>query len=558
MINASYRVFGREFDSATGEPLSERFTVATGTGAAPGYLGFLKHPSASPRGALSADGERIAIQDPYDPRRVKLYDGGGKLLTTFHPRGRTVPADRRHPDYDGRGRYFGGADEAREPSPAVPAVTRMRFDAAGNLLVLCDGVLSSFAVPAVEPRFALDLSQAGLNAGDLRMGPGRRWVTALTRTWVTFLSLDDGTPAGHFDLPPGRVLYGNVASPDGRRWTALFGEYYAVGPKSTGIGTSREGTALPPGLGVWDLQAGGLDNAVEVPVKEVYPGSVVPEGDEHVLVLDRDPLLVDLRTGLHVATYSYKEVPLTHHDDGSPALTSTPQAVEEQFGDLRAPRAVLKEDPEHPKPFDPVDPADPQQHDLFDPGRKGGRLIRQPLRVKVDFGDPEVSRTRAGAIARALQERGYAIGPDGWILRVSYAVGDGGSTLEFGSGSVPIPQVNYDWKLVTPAGSVLWEGTSGGYFRGRNSRYFLNPTGGGINVIPSGDLPEAQQYSVENYLFPDGDMRTAVVEEILAAEKDFTRILDELPNAVLEVAGRPLRLPVAVTVDTGPGPPARR
>ena len=309
---------------------------------------------------------------------------------------------------------------------------------------------------------------------------------------------------------------------------------------------------------MWDLRTGALVSAVEVPVKDVHPGSVVPEGDEHVLVLDRDPLLVDLRTGLHVATYSYQEVPLTYRDDGSPALTSTPQAVEEQFGDLRALRAVLKGEAGHPQPFDPVDPADPQQHDLFDPGRKGGRLIRQPLRVKVDFGDPEVSRTQAGAIVRDLQARGYMIGPDGWILRVSYTVGDSGSTLEFGSESVPIPQVNFAWKLVTLAGSVLWEGTSGGYFRGRNSRYFLNPTGSGINVIPSGDLPEAQQYSVENYLFPDGDMRTAVVEEILAAERDYTRILDELPDAVLEVEGRPLNLPVSVAVDTGFEAPAAR
>ena len=556
-INASYHVFAQKFDSATGEPLSARFAVATGPGAAPGYLGFLRTPAGSPRGALSADGERIAIQDPYNPRRVKLYDGGGTLLTTFYPRGRTVPADRRDPDYDDRGRYLGGVDEAGEPSPVVPAVAWMKFDAAGNLLVLCDGALSSFALPAVEPRFALDLSGTGLHSGNLHLGPSRQWVTGLTRARATFLLLPDGTPAGHLELPPGRIKFGDAVTPDGRRWAALFGEYYAVGPKSTGIGTSQEGSALPPSLGVWDLQTGTLTNAVEAPVKNLSPGSVVPEGDEHVLVIDRDPLLLDLITGLHVATYLYGSVPLTTRDDGSAALTSTPQAVEKSFGDLRFLRAALKEDEGNSQPFDPANAAAPDQRDLFDPGRTGGRLIRQPLQLKVDAGEPEVSRAQAGAIAREAQSRGYTIGPGGLTLQMSYTVSDSSSTLEFGTESVRIPQVNYQWKLIDPAGTALWDGASGGYFPGRNSKYFLNPTGGGINVIPSQDLPEAQQYSVENYLFPDGDMRTAVVEEILAAERDYARVLDDLPDAVLEVNGQAITLPREIAVDTGFKAPAK-
>ena len=547
-IGAAFRVFAQRFDSATNAPLGGRFAVASGAGAAPGYLGFMKNPSAGPRGALSADGELFAVQDPYDPRRVKVFGGAGEPVAAFHPRGRTVPADRRDESYDELGRFLGGPDEDRPPSPTLPAISWMRFDAEGNLVVLCDGVLTAFSLPVVEPRYALDLSATGLTGDDLRLGPGRRWLAGRTRRRATFVLLAGGEPAGGFDLPPGRLLRGDAVSPDGGRWIGWFGEYLPEALKSTGIGTSVEGPSLPSSVGAWDLRTGRLAAAVELKAGRFGSGDVVGVGGEHALVLDDAPQLVDLKTGLHVAGYVYKSVVLTRHDDGSPALTEAPEAVVERVADQRH---LLARAGEVAKPYDPVDPAAPDQRDLFDPARSGGLLADQALTVKVDAGAEASSRAQAEAIARALQERGYRIGPDGWALRVSYAVKDSASTLDFSGTTVPIPMVSYDWKLVTAAGAVLWEGTSGGYFQGRNSKYFLNPTGRGLGVIPADDVPAAQQYSVENYLFPDGDMRTAVVEEILAAERDYGPILDKLPPAVLVVDGRPLSLPREVEVDAG-------
>jgi hypothetical protein len=165
------------------------------------------------------------------------------------------------------------------------------------------------------------------------------------------------------------------------------------------------------------------------------------------------------------------------------------------------------------------------------------------VQVEIDCGSRSVSEKFGREAAKALQMRGFKIGPAGWRLIVSHQVSDSGNSLDFGlKQQVAIPKVDFLWQLLDTKGTEVWREKGEGFFPMSSSKYHTK-TRGAYDYAP-GEQQLMPFETMEYYDFGSRDPREAMEEEIIERSFD-VGLLERLPKVLLEVGGQYPKFPVS-------------
>jgi hypothetical protein len=145
--------------------------------------------------------------------------------------------------------------------------------------------------------------------------------------------------------------------------------------------------------------------------------------------------------------------------------------------------------------------------------------------------------------ARALQMRGFKIGPAGWRLIVSHKISNSANSLEYGLKSyVSVPKVDYLWQLLDAQGNEVWRTTGEFLFQYSGSRYFTKSRDA-YDYAP-GERQLTVFEEMEYYDFGRRDPRAAMEEEILERGPG-VGLLERLPKLLLKSGDKYPTCPVS-------------
>jgi DNA-directed RNA polymerase subunit RPC12/RpoP len=432
--------------------------------------------------AMKADGSMVALRDPADRTRVDCWDASGKRVAGFFPYDRKTPVD-----------WVG-------------------WSKGGRLLTLGGGRLAAWEPGQAKAVYELD----GGYAPPIATIRGDGWLVVAAGAHLDVVDADTGKCLGRCRLPAGAYdparPYDLALAPDGSLLACL-----AWQKKMT-----------PDGIGIlfgWDLTTG---QALDPLPTERVPGRTPVMLDGRRILFDGGQLC-DVRTQMEWGWFNPPPFNLLPSDlcaDGP--LVGSPDGRVWAFGPEPTAEAPAKHRAAEVLSLRPLEL----------PGHDSGTTnpaevfsTRAPLRVEVDVGEAGASRRRAEAIVRHLQGKGFTIGPKGWTLRVWVEVRDGKGFLQYkgGIGTVNVPEVVTEFRLISPTGEVALSFSDMAAF-GVNTRYFK-----GVKVVPREGLRGAEEHTWD---FRDKSPRQAMIEEMLelARGSGAGRLL--LPARLAKVRGR--------------------
>jgi hypothetical protein len=229
--------FDLKAGKAIGQPIRLWPETVADVGGAPGRLT-----------ALSLDGRRLAVVDPFDPARVDVWESDGKWLIGLRP-------------------Y------------SIDPITWLAWSSGGQLLTATTDLITGWEAGTGKALFEIEGTYKSLT-----LAPGCSWLMATT-------------PAGnldYFDAANGQQL--------GRIPSSLF---IALAPDGKSL--VREGS----GMDVWDLETGKRSRAPEMPLGLMIGSWVGPRYTlRYMNALGNTParyLLYDL--DMHTHTYAFAETP---------------------------------------------------------------------------------------------------------------------------------------------------------------------------------------------------------------------------------------------------------
>jgi hypothetical protein len=466
----------------------------------------------APPTAVTADGKRLAMRDPADPHRIDVWDDDGKRLGGFVPYDRKTPVE-----------WVGWSG--------------------GRLLTLGGGRLTGWDGPTGKAVFEVE----GGYGLPVVMPPSGAWVAALAGDAIDIFDPASGKCLARCVAPPGAAYLALAVSPDGKALAAARPGDAPVERPSPKPVDKRPVPLLGPAMfaaDIWDLTTGRLET---VPFGGGKFGFIHWTDPDHLFTSCGGVELIDRRAGAVVSLFYYP--PRGAPAEGTQILAGTPDG--RVWSSIVAPDWKPGESERRVwRPQALPDPKDDVDKLFLAADREYLRPQAGPIRVEVDLGTEDRSRSAAERVAAELRKRGYAIGPKGWAMRISHAVVDGQQRLQTGPSDQgrPVPEVRFTWRLFAPDGGVLWEGTSTGRFAGMGSQYYTKTKTEGI---PGPNT----SFRTDYYDFRGKDMRTAIAGEILERAADgVPEPPGGPPTAVIRAAGGSRPLPLARTMVLATGP----
>jgi hypothetical protein len=398
------------------------------------------------------------------PRPIAALARDGERLALMDPRDRT-----RVDVWDITGKRLIGL----RPYDDEPILWH-DWSADGKLLTADRGHISGWDVETGQASFEV---VGNFNA--FVTSPGAEWVIAATPArHLFFVDSATGQCLGH--IPASPSFPEHTLSPDGKTLLRL-GEW--------------------PKLQVWDVQTGKRKSDPEAPV--VSLSQAIGDGVTDVFWIDARRVLSHTKTwgeqspryylydlDAHTHTYVYPpKLGRFQNDTLGRAWMNSQAGGGERWTAPNVPGAGA---------FD---------HTVaFAPGTT--------IRVEVDVGSREGSRTTAEKMAGSLSGLGFKIGRDGWVMRADHKTGEAGTDLTDlrGQRGIFVATLTITWRLLDPEGKEAWKGTSGGKFDPFQSKYVALGSRR-TDMAPGG--PFAGGSTQVRLDYKGKDPMTAQVEEIL-------------------------------------------
>jgi len=437
---SEYQLQWRRYDLKTSEPIGATIPLYP-------YTTQLDYPSDTvrpplPLAALAIDGQRLAVNDSIDSRRVDVLDVAGQHRAALMP-------DSKAPlDWIGTGSAIyevNGGFSA--PVASCPALDWIAISTGDAFLMIdtADGRCRG----RIEPRTA---GGAFLHASV--SGDGTRFAACRRGNWsATLVCVAPGRDRNALLDRSGLPLQNHYGAD---LWDLGNGESKTV---AFGGGHVRclEWTAPDHLLAV--SQFGGQFPAAP----EKYPQ----------FALDRAELL-DFRTAAVVAVC----VPLQQEEAGRFSCNR---------GGRVWVRQILKDSPQRRYVWCQQQISDTADGDIRSDDRTVLNLLTQPIRVEADLGNRARSQHAADKLANELNLKGLAIGGNGSVLRVGDAVTEREKALSNDAKRFPLPVLTLTWTLQDQTGKDLWTGTTGAGFGYNQSKYAARPafhkTGDGLDTV---------------------------------------------------------------------------
>lgn len=459
--------------------------------------------------ALSDDDRLLALRDGDAYGRVDVWNSTGERIVGFYP------------------------------ADAETTIEWLGWDAGGRLLTLAGGVLAAWEVPAAKAVYEID----GRYTAPIDLLPGRDWIAISAGTHIDLLDTATGRCIGRCAVEVAGKVGDIAVSPDGARLAAVF---LTTPGAAERLGTGQlnpTSDTMDGTLVLWDLRTG---KAEMVSLRPYKYGLLHWGGPEHLAFIDGNATIYDLRAGIPVLYHNYGQS--SWPNDGLPHQRSPDgrlwAAVESgyQTWDWMTTRVP--------------DPEGQEDAPFVDPDRKYFVAGDDPVQIEIDCGSRSNSEKFGRDAARALQMRGFKIGPGGWRLVVSHKTTDSGNSLVFGNSGTPIPKVDYFWQLLDAKGTVVWQENGEGNFPLTQSKYHTK-TRDAYDYAP-GEQQLTTFETMEYYDFGSLDPREAMEDEILERGPD-VGLLERLPKVLLEVQGQyptfPVSRDMAVTKLEAEAPP---
>ncbi len=460
-----------------------------------------------PPAALTDDGQRLALRDPADSSRVDVWDGAGNRLTGLVPYGRGV------------------------------AVEWLGWAADGRLLTLGAGRVTSWDLKTAKAAFEV----VGGYVAPVALAPHRAWIAAPSAEGVDLLDAATGKCLGRCKAPAGAADYLAVAvSTDGKALAAA---------RPSGVAVEKGAVTRRPTYfaDVWDLSTG---ETASTPFGWGKFGALHWCSPDHLLATSDSLDLIDRKAGAVVIGYAFP--PREGAPEGHQWLAGMPD------GRVWAYVRNAKPTPEIPGQMlwrsqtIPDLESDPDKLVLAD-DRAYLRPKSGSIRVEVDVGDADRSKTAARKLAGELQAKGHTMGPGGMTLRVTYAVVDSRQEMTFGgpnSKGQSIPAVEFTFRLAATDGSEAWRKVTTAGFLGMGSKYYTKSKNEGL--VPGGMMGSLR---TDFYDFGGRGMRAAFAEEILETKgADLSLPEGGLPELLVKAGGEFKPLPAGRQLKLDPGP----
>ena len=166
-----------------------------------------------------------------------------------------------------------------------------------------------------------------------------------------------------------------------------------------------------------------------------------------------------------------------------------------------------------------------------------------PLRIEVKSKIEEAGQKLAQSMAEIMRDRGATIGPNGWVLKLTYTITESkDSNVEFKGvlAGLKLPEMNYTWSLVAPGGAAAWSKTSTMKWGFMGSKYAGNTRF--VGPISGPNAPDIRETSLD---FHGRAPRTAIEEELHEQLASFGAAFPpEVPRAILKGSGGFVPLPL--------------
>jgi hypothetical protein len=442
--------------------------------------------------ALTADGKRLALRDPVDPTRVDVWEEDGRRLVGIRP-------------YDAK------------------PIEWLGFAAGGNLLTLGNGKLTSWKIPEAKATYEVDGGYTGLR----QFAPGRGWLAATAGSKVDFLDSATGKCLGRIEDQPyaDGPGYTMAISPDGRYLVRVgIGQARTHGGNDMGVFTVARVWDTATGKPLTSIRIAGTslrgafwfsphqflanDQLVDVSAAAAvcgyhFPNNFPwPEGHERVTVYR-----------------GFKDADLTRATPQGRIFVQTKTGWKTNAIPTAGPDSVLSGNPEY----------------AYHPG--------VPLRIEVKSKVKEAGQKLADSMAEIMRDRGATIGPDGWLLRLTYTIADSKDTSVKFTGvlaGMKMPEMNYTWSLVTPDGATAWSKTNSMRWGYMGSKYSGRTKSVGPSFGPN--APNIRETELD---FKGRDPHAAIEEELHEQLAGIGATFPpEVPRAILKSSAGFVPLPL--------------
>ena len=478
--------------------------------------------------ALSPDGSLFAAVDPLFPRRVNVWKTDGEFLVGFFPRGHEHVSPAGREGYDAFGREdqtTSSRNRSRKgvsPADPPPNVTWVGWTRDNQLASIADGDLSLWKIPEARALFEI----TGDHAPVARIADSGRWMAVSSTTMIDLIDLSNGNCLGRRNVPAGTRASHFCISPDEQMLVVAFQP----------VGSSKSASSLL----LWDLQTGSARQST-VPSKGVYSPHplVLHWSDAEFLLCDQTTShLCDLRINHWSAHYDI----LFGNQHKIGTLRTSPGNPSRLWIS-----ADGSNDLEHPWKTIRIPDASRQQQEaiISDPSRELVDVMHAPIYLEINAGSEANSRRRGRQVIQELQARGYKIGRGGSKLTIAFSIEDSNATFDFGSNEA-IPKIVFHWKLTNQDGKEIWTGESVSAFLRQSSKYHVSEFEAKMEGVVT-HKPSQPGEKVDNYYFPNGDMRSSIVEECF--ERTFkTRPIQSLPRIFLKTGKQIAEFPVDLQI----------
>ncbi len=458
----------------------------------PWYQYSESRPAPPHVAALTADGARLAVRDPANPRRVDAWTEDGTRLGGLEPYGET------RIDWVG---WSGG----------------------GKLLTLGGGTLSAWDIDTGKAVYEV----TGEYTTPAEHGPQRQWVAVASRDGIDLVDAESGRCLARCRRTAAGEPYETLAvSPDGKGLAALRP---GVTPPRAGSTESTEWIC-----DVWALTNG---RHTSVPVGHKPLQLLGWYSPKHIWVASKFKVeMIDTALG-DVIWHGWYDGIYFHQwvEKGVPYGRATPDGQLWQYVQYRGSDRDVPPNVWHSQQ---VPPADSEILE-FVRSLDAQQQVVDNIRVEVDLGESSRSQKFARRTAADLQRRGFTVAKGGWALRLSQTSGDTKEKITFGLGSaMPIPEGVFTWQLVGPDGAAAWQQRQHLSWSADSSQYFQ---GVSLEAVSHPDYTTVRNLKLD---FRGRDPREAMYEEVLDRALRFVVLPDNLPNRLLKSGGEHLKLPV--------------